>query len=46
MARSLPAPATDETAPEIDLATTDGEAWLLSECRGRTVLVIFHRHIH
>jgi peroxiredoxin len=33
-------------APEIDLPEPDGTRWLLSDARGRPVVLIFHRHLH
>jgi peroxiredoxin len=32
--------------PEIELPADDGTTWRLSEQRGSTVVLIFHRHIH
>jgi peroxiredoxin len=37
--------AIGEPAPEIDLPDDDGNRWLLSEHRGRPVVVVFHRHL-
>jgi hypothetical protein len=32
--------------PTINLPTGDGSTWSLAERAGRTIVLIFHRHIH
>ncbi|MEM7093810.1 MAG: hypothetical protein AAF567_12470 [Actinomycetota bacterium] len=39
-------PPIGSHAPAIELSTHAGRSWSLAEHRGRTVLIIFHRHIH
>jgi peroxiredoxin len=48
MARRSPLarPIVGEPAPDITLVTADGDPWRLADRRGRTVVLVFHRHIH
>ncbi len=39
-------PIIGAPAPDIDLLSNDGTRWRLSEHRGRSIVVIFHRHDH
>lgn len=39
-------PPVGRKAPDISLRDTEGHLWELAAHRGRTVVVIFHRHIH
>ena len=39
-------PTIGDPAPEVVLTTTEGARWRLADRRGRTVLLIFHRHLH
>ena len=42
----LPRPAIGEPAPALDLIDGDGRPWRLADHLGRTLVAIFHRHIH
>jgi len=33
-------------APPVELVDRDGNGWRLADHRGKTVVLIFHRHIH
>ncbi|MDH3752660.1 MAG: peroxiredoxin family protein [Acidimicrobiia bacterium] len=39
-------PAVGMPAPEIVLPDLHGRTWELGDHLGRTVVVVFHRHIH
>ncbi|MEL6892117.1 MAG: hypothetical protein AAFP84_11010 [Actinomycetota bacterium] len=39
-------PTVGAAAPDVDLPTDTGGRWRLADHRGRTVIAIFHRHIH
>lgn len=39
-------PTIGQPAPDIDLLSNRREQWRLSQHRGRSVVVIFHRHDH
>ncbi|MCP3934160.1 MAG: hypothetical protein GY708_02175 [Actinomycetia bacterium] len=43
---TLARPALGERAPAVDLTDIDGRTWTLADQRGRTQILIFHRHIH
>ena len=46
MADRLDRPPLGCDAPAIDLPTLDGDRWHLADRAGRTVVLVFHRHIH
>ena len=46
MADAATRPPIGAPAPAVDLPTFDGGRWRLSEHAGRTVVLIFNRHIH
>jgi peroxiredoxin len=35
-----------QPAPTIELADRNGSPWMLANQRGKTIVLIFHRHIH
>ncbi len=39
-------PAIGSAAPKIGLIDRDGGTWQLADRLGKTVVLIFHRHIH
>jgi len=41
-----PRPPIGQPAPALTLTGSDGSPWRLSDLAGRTVVLIFHRHIH
>jgi peroxiredoxin len=43
---TLNRPTVGEPAPDITLVDTSGRPWRLESRRGRTVVLIFHRHIN
>lgn len=46
MNKALARPTLGEPAPTLILADASGNPWRLEDQRGRTVVLIFHRHIH
>ena len=42
----LARPTVGSPAPLIELTDNAGETWRLADHLGRTVVLIFHRHIH
>ena len=41
----MPCITVGSEAPEFALPTDTGETWRLSEHRGETVILMFHRHL-
>ena len=39
-------PIVGEPAPLVEFTDSKGQAWRLADQRGRSVVLIFHRHIH
>jgi peroxiredoxin len=39
-------PTVGRPAPPVELLDADGSPWRLRDRRGRSVILIFHRHIH
>lgn len=39
-------PLIGDAAPDIDLLSNSDRRWRLSDHRGRSIVVIFHRHDH
>jgi len=42
----LPQPSVGAPAPAIELVDAEGHLWRLEDHRGKSVVVIFHRHIN
>ncbi len=43
---SVSRPTVGDLAPSITATHPDGRPWSLADHRGRTIVLIFHRHIH